>query len=135
MPCGESPVDIERRKEQWKCIDMNGNGILSLAEVDKGLRDVIRLPILFGLKPVIMRAFTAAKTKLKAATKYGDDYVSKAEYKYLLAYLKQYYIYWILFDTIDTSDDRRITLQEFKSAVPTMTKWGVKIENAKTSFN
>jgi len=38
-------------------MDLNGNGILSLAEVDKGMRDVIKLPILFDLKPVLMRAF------------------------------------------------------------------------------
>lgn len=38
-------------------MDMNGNGYLSLAEVDKGMRDVIRLPTLFELKPVLMRAF------------------------------------------------------------------------------
>jgi hypothetical protein len=36
---------------------MNGNGYLSLAEVDKGLRDVVKIPMLFDVKPVIMRAF------------------------------------------------------------------------------
>ena len=42
---------------------MNGNGYLSLAEVDKGLRDVVKIPTIFDVKPVIMRAFQAAKTK------------------------------------------------------------------------
>ena len=32
------------RIKQWKAIDINGNGLLSLAEVDKGMRDVIKLP-------------------------------------------------------------------------------------------
>ena len=45
---------------------MNGNGYLSLAEVDKGMRDVIKIPALFDLKPVLMRAFTAAKKVSKA---------------------------------------------------------------------
>ena len=45
------------RIKQWKVIDVNGNGLLSLAEVDKGMRDVIKLPGLFKLKPVLMRAF------------------------------------------------------------------------------
>jgi len=45
------------RIKQWNYIDVNGNGYLSLAEVDKGMRDVIKLPILFQLKPVLMRAF------------------------------------------------------------------------------
>jgi len=84
---------------------------------------------------VIIRAFNAAKKKLKATNPHGDDYVSKAEYKYLVLYLKQYYTYWQLFDAVDTSDDRRINLQEFKAAIPTLAKWGVKIENPQTSFN
>lgn len=67
---------------------MNGNGYLSLAEVDKGMRDVVQLPILFQLKPVLMRAFQAAKTKVKAKTKYGDDYVTKGEYRFLLKYMR-----------------------------------------------
>lgn len=37
--------------------DGNSNGILSLAEVDKGVRDILMLPELFDLKPVIIRAF------------------------------------------------------------------------------
>ena len=40
---------------------MNGNGYISLAEVDKGIRDVLVLPTLFATKPVLMRAFMAAK--------------------------------------------------------------------------
>ena len=46
-------------------MDMNGNGYMSLAEVDKGMRDVVKLPALFELKPVLMRAFQAAKNKVK----------------------------------------------------------------------
>ena len=48
----------------WDGFDVNGNGYLSLAEVDKGMRDVVQLPTLFGLKPVLMRAFQAAKIRL-----------------------------------------------------------------------
>jgi hypothetical protein len=32
------------RQKQWSEIDMNSNGYLSLAEIDKGLRDIIKLP-------------------------------------------------------------------------------------------
>jgi hypothetical protein len=97
----------------WPAFDVNGNGYLSLAEVDKGIRDVIQLPELFSLKPVIIRAFNAAKTALKAKSSVGDDYVSKAEFKYLIQYLKDYTSYWVVFNEIDTSHDRRISLDEF----------------------
>jgi len=36
---------------------MNGNGYVSLAEVDKGLKDIIRNEALYEAKPAIMRAF------------------------------------------------------------------------------
>jgi hypothetical protein len=52
---------------------------------------VIHLPILFDLKPVLMRAFQAAKNKLPAKNIHGSDYVSRAEFRYLLMYLRQYY--------------------------------------------
>ena len=45
------------RIQQWASIDINNNGYLSLAEIDKGLRDVICIPEVFDTKPVIMRAF------------------------------------------------------------------------------
>ena len=39
-------------------MDVNGNTYLSLAELDKGVRDVLQLnPEVFNAKPAIMRAF------------------------------------------------------------------------------
>ena len=37
--------------------DPNGNGYLSLAEIDKGIRDVLCLDSVFDCKKPIMRAF------------------------------------------------------------------------------
>ena len=59
-------------------MDVNSNGYLSLAELDKGMRDVVHIPILFDTKPVIMRAYQSAKNKLKSKNSHGDDYVSRA---------------------------------------------------------
>lgn len=120
LPIGNTPEDEKKRLEYWSYIDVNSNGYLSLAEVDKGLRDVVKLPALFALKPVIIRAFNAAKNKLKATNPHGDDYVSKAEFKFLVLYLRQYYEYWQAFDVIDSSNDRRVTLEEFKAAIPVL---------------
>lgn len=97
-------------------MDMNNNGFLSLAEVDKGMRDVVKLPSLFKLKPVLMRAFQAAKNKVTSKSKHGKDYVEKAEYRFLLKYLRQYYEYWVAFDRINQDDDRRLSYEEFFGA-------------------
>ena len=122
------------RIKQWNYFDMNGNGYLSLAEVDKGMRDVIKLPILFQLKPVLMRAFQAAKTKVKAKTKYGDDYVTKGEYRFLLKYLRQYYEYWVAFDRIDTNDDRRVSYEEFMQAIPELERWNIDMSDPRAQW-
>lgn len=45
------------RSEYWKGFDNNGNGYVSLAETEKGIRDVIKLTQMFEAKPAIMRAF------------------------------------------------------------------------------
>ena len=69
------------------------------------------MPELFALKPVLMRAYMAARDKLKSNNPHGDDYVSRAEFRYLLKYLRQYYEYWVAFDNIDQNDDRRISFE------------------------
>lgn len=78
LPWANTPQDKEKRDKIWSSIDVNSNGYLSLAEVDKGMRDVVNLPILFDIKPVLMRAFQSAKNKLKSKNAHGDDYVSRA---------------------------------------------------------
>ncbi len=78
IPMGDSPEDRAKRYELFRGFDMNGNKYLSLAEIDKGIRDVLDLPQLFDTKPVIMRAYQAAKGKIKGTKPYSDDYVSMA---------------------------------------------------------
>lgn len=51
------PRSKQARMEMWNYMDMNGNGYLSLAEIDKGMRDVLQSDMLFDAKPAIMRAF------------------------------------------------------------------------------
>jgi len=60
LPWHKSEDERLLRVKYFKAIDLNKNGMLSLAEIEKGLRDVIQLPILFELKPVIKRAYQNA---------------------------------------------------------------------------
>lgn len=52
--------------------DVNGNGVLSLAEVDKGLNETLGLASIFDCKPVVMRAFQAARDGNKKNRKKGQ---------------------------------------------------------------
>ena len=51
----------KKRIKLFHTFDPNDNGYLSLAEVDRGVQDVLGLKELFDIKPVIIRAFNAAK--------------------------------------------------------------------------
>jgi Ca2+-binding EF-hand superfamily protein len=81
-----------------------------------------------------MRAFQAAKNKIKSTNSHGPDYVSRAEFRYLLSYLRQYYEYWVAFTRLDKNFDRRISLAELTSAGPTLERWGIKMVNPAATF-
>ena len=114
---------------------MNGNGYLSLAEVDKGMRDVIRIPVLFDTKPVLLRAFNAANKKTASRRKHDDDYVTKSEYRYLLKFMRVYYEYWVAFALVDTDDDRRIDYHEFMAAKDKLAAWGIDMSDPDARWN
>ena len=78
----------QERIKQLASININANEFFSLAEVERGICDAVKLLFLFSLKPVLMRAFTAAKTKVKARSQNRDDYITKGEYRFLLKYLR-----------------------------------------------
>ena len=50
LPVGKTDADRDARKKIWNAIDMNGNGFVSLAEFDRGVRDVLGLPEIFSQK-------------------------------------------------------------------------------------
>ena len=134
LPIKKTVEDRAKRKKMWKAIDMNGNGYLSLAEFDRGVRDVLNLPHIFTLKKVLMRAFNASKNRIKGKSKYSNDYVEWLEFRILLVYLRQYFEYYVMFCRIDTSDDFKVSLSEFKKALPSLEKWGVKINDPGAEF-
>jgi len=47
LPYKNNEQERNRREKLWSYVDCNGNGIASLAEVDKAMKEFIRVPILF----------------------------------------------------------------------------------------
>jgi Ca2+-binding EF-hand superfamily protein len=116
------------RAKLWKTFDVNGNNLLSLAEVDKGVKEM-QLPALFSLKPVLMRAFTAACKKSPSKSATDDNYISPAEFRFLLTYLQEYYELWLMFDEVDADNDRRVDKKEFFKAQATLKKFGMDVSD------
>ena len=75
LPVGRSDEDKKKRRKLFNDFDPNGNGYLSLAEVDLGVRKALNSDALFNAKPAIMRAFQAAKDSVNTGSKLGPDFV------------------------------------------------------------
>lgn len=112
--------DQAKLKKMWQHLDFNGNGKVSLAEIDKFVME--QYPIL-NHKPALMRAY---KKTIKDGD--GDDWVEKKEFKMLLGNLFYFNKLFWLFDAVDEDKDRRMTLPEFKMCLVTA---GMKMGAAK----
>ena len=127
LPTEKTAEQKERRMAMFDHFDPNGNGYLSLAEVDKGLHETFGLEGVYNCKPAIIRAFNAAKGLKKGGSGRDDDYVTKVEFRMLLVYLKQYFELFQIFDGIDTGADRRIDAGEFVRAADKLRAWGMEV--------
>ena len=96
----------EERNAAFDRMDVNGNGGLSLAEIDKA---VVESYPGYDHKPSLMRAY-------KAADRDGNGFVTRREFKKLLHFLVYFNDLWHTFESIDKDGDRRLTLEEFRNA-------------------
>jgi Ca2+-binding EF-hand superfamily protein len=136
FPVDKTDEDKAKREEIFAAFDPNGNGYLSLAEIDKGCRDILGLYELFEAKKAIMRAYQASKAVgNNKLGEQGADYVERNEFRLLLKYLRDYFVLWKIFQKIDTGSDARINMDEFISAVPKVEElFDIKILQPEAEF-
>eukprot|EP00051_Salpingoeca_urceolata_P026605 m.477876 g.477876 ORF g.477876 m.477876 type:complete len:246 (+) comp20976_c0_seq1:133-870(+) len=102
--------DETKLDKLWNRLDFNGNGKVSLAELTLFVkRDY---PILGNAK-ALMRSYK--KTTQQDGD--GDAWIERKEFIPLLRNLFYFNRAWDLFDGVDTDDDRRLDLEEFKANV------------------
>merc|ERR1712183_717733 len=137
LPYQRTEEQKAKRRELFNQFDPNGNGYLSLAEVDKGMRDVLQCDDLFDCKPAVQRSFHFAKDKSPGQNKHGDDYLEFREFRLFLATLRQYFEYYQAFKRIDTGDDNRVSKEEFTSdkIKASVEKWVGPIEDLEAKFD
>jgi Ca2+-binding EF-hand superfamily protein len=102
--------DKAQLNAQWRSLDFNGNGIVSLAELDKWI--VQSFPLLNN-KQALIRAFI--RTTSKEGN--GDDWIQRREFKALLVNVIYFNRAFELFNSIDTGRDQRVDFEEFFAAV------------------
>jgi len=112
--------DVDKLKRIWKALDFNGNGKVSLAEIDKYV--VETYPVL-NHKPALMRAYKRSTSREGGGD--GDAWVEKKELKALLRNVLYYNKLFKVFDEVDTGDDRRIDRAEFAAG---LSKLGVGLQ-------
>ncbi|PKY55988.1 EF-hand [Rhizophagus irregularis] len=98
-------LDKAQIKKIFDIFDYNGNGILSLAEIDKAVIELY--PHLAKDKPAIMRAYKAADTS-------KDGFIDFKEFGRLIDLLHYYNELFKIFKKLDIDNDRRIDFGEFK---------------------
>jgi len=125
------------RAELFKLCDVNHNGVLSLAEIDKALPEVMGCTALFNAKPAIIRAFLAATGRPPARhddaayREHLKDYVKPGEqFRLLIQYLYEFFEMYLIFqDMADADEDRRIDCLEFSKFITSgkAEKVGIKV--------
>ena len=124
------------RDALFNALDVNGNGGLSLAEIDKGVVSGIFTKALspegsegsesFDHKPALMRAY-------RAADRSQDGFIERSEFALLLQYMVYFNNLWHRFEAIDSDHDRRLDLGEFTAGCE-MLGLEISAEEAEAEF-
>lgn len=112
-------IEPDDLKALWKRLDYNGNNIVSLAEIDKMVVELVAggiWPAWLNSKPALMRAYK--KTILKDGD--GDDWVEKKEFHALLLNIFWFAKLWQIYQILDSGADRRIDVGEFQSGMSSL---------------
>mmetsp|Transcript_20510 Transcript_20510/g.54909 ORF Transcript_20510/g.54909 Transcript_20510/m.54909 type:complete len:309 (-) Transcript_20510:270-1196(-) len=145
----QSEAGKEARAHAFTACDPNGNGYVSLAEVDGWIQKVLITYFAQGecdgdpkeegvriwkcFRASYIRAHTDAKDVAESKTSHSDDYVTAKEFRVLCVYLILYAAMYDAFALIDggggsvedkSGDDRKMTLAEWKQGYKTVAKHG-----------
>jgi hypothetical protein len=117
LPTDRTPEQAAERKQLFKCMDFNSNGMISLAELDKCVIESLGMGDVFP-KKVLLRAFYHANSVAPANKSLTDDMVTWSEFRYLLCALRRYLQCFEIYDMIDSLGERdgRLETKEIKMA-------------------
>ena len=135
IPLADTPEGKLERIKVFKDIDVNNNGTLSINEIFIVLKDKLAIDHPH-LKSSVFKAFDAVRILRKKSSKLndGDHFITFAEFKRFLTYMKQYFEYYQMFDIIDSDNSKKIDVYEFEAALPFLKHWGLDVQNVQETF-
>ena len=138
LPVGVTKEERKERLKIWKQLNEYGNGYMSFKRLNVQVTNYLNLPEILRNKDPIKLAFDAAIDKY---ARYGvskeDNLLEWMEFRIFLKYLRLYFEYWEIFQKVNSTREPKITLEEFKKAIPRLKEWGVEIKEneAEKEFN
>ena len=135
LPVATTEAARKERLKLWNQINEYGNGYISYKRLDVQLTKYLDLPLSIREKGPIRLAFNGACNRYaKKGANPNDGLLEWMEFRIFLVYLRQYFEYYVMFTNIDTSGDHKVSLDEFKKAVPTMKTYNVEVKDPEKEF-
>ena len=109
--------DSTKRFNLFQQLNNSKKSYISCKRLKINLTNYLKLPELVRKKDPIKLASECAINQFKRNNEFYEV-LEWREFRFLLYYLKQYFTYWEKFQKNDPSGDHKITLDEFKEALP-----------------
>lgn len=127
-----APNENAKRSALWRQLDGNGSGSVSLAEYDSFVNQLTgaferkhghklvdhKSKLYVYARPSLIRAFNLANGVAPPKTPGDDDFVTRGEFRLLMVATQCALNIFRVFDIADTSNDRRVSRQEWCSNLP-----------------
>lgn len=136
IPTAPTPDGQAARAKLFEGMDPNGNGLLSLTEVNGGLPALVSgLVKVKDFRPAIKCAFALARNaapdaaggggKKSKAKKENESMVDHSEFHALLIAFRQFIEMDVMFDSIDKDGTRMLNWKELEKALPKLEDWNL----------
>jgi len=134
LPVARTHEETQQRHELFTGMDQSNNGQLSLAEIELGILNYVGEDV-YLMKPAIKMAYKAARGIAPEEDHDDDAFVEFKEFRIFLSMVRQYIELYAAFDAIDSGDDDRISIKEFKSSIEMLSDWGIDVKDPEATFS
>ena len=131
--CGPSAGDTKARKAMFRNMDVNGNGLLSVMEVERSTQKLLGEVNENFLHADLAAAFESAKTAHISRDKNLNNTLDLLEFRQFLGDVKQGF-YNRFVDAIYTEGDGRMNVKEYVRFVNQLGVWGVDVPDAEQVY-